>query len=280
MLHKRLAIAAAVICACGASSAAFAADGVWVKASRIADSDIDESSSLAVSRQFMGVAYTANDEPDPVVYAIDIPSGEVVGTTRLTGVRLRDPEALALDKKGRLWLADTGDNKNRRQDAALYRFPEQGPATVTVPGVRFPIEYSDGQSHNVETILLNPVTGEKYLLTKTQSGTGKVFELPRPLQADVPNVAMELGHNLPPKVSDGAFSPNGAWIVFRDEKKFYVVSLRTRSLVQTVTGPPLDKGESISFNPSGRSFLVGSEGEKSPLYWVGFDQAAGRIPTR
>ncbi|HUP99809.1 MAG TPA: hypothetical protein VM093_05055, partial [Aeromicrobium sp.] len=86
--------------------------------------------------------------------------------------------------------------------------------------------------------------------------------------------------DVPKKVSDGAVSPNGDWVVLRDTKKFYVFSTQSGEKVQTITGPSLEKGESLSFNPSGRSFLVGSEGKKSPLYWVGFDQATGRIPTR
>lgn len=281
LMHKRLVIPAVALCALGVPSAAVAVDdSVWVKAGSLTDKRIDESSSLAVSRQFIGTAYTANDESDPVIYAFDIPTGQVVGTTRLIGAKLRDPEAMALDRWGNLWLADAGDNKAKRNDAALYGFPEQGPTTASTPVVRYPIAYDDDRAHNVETLLIHPITGEKYLVTKTKKGSGQVFALPRVLDPASPNLATDVGADVPRKVSDGAISPNGVWAVLRDEKRLYVYDVHSGVLVQTVTAPKLDKGESLSFNPSGRSFLVGSEGKKSPLYWVGFDQTAGRIPTR
>lgn len=280
MLHKGPVVAVAVAGILGIPSAAFADDAFWVKASRLADSRIDESSSLAVSRQYMGTVYTANDESDPVIFAVDIPTGDLVGTTRLTGTKLRDPEAMALDRKGRLWLADTGDNDDRRRDTALYVFPEQGPTNATVRAVRYPIAYSDGESHNVETLLINPFSGAKYLVTKTKKGHGAVFAVPRRLYTRQLNVAMDVGLDVPKKVSDGAISPNGDWVVLRDEEEFHVYNAHSGEKVQKIGGPSLDKPESLSFNPSGRSFLVGSEGKKSPLYWVGFNQATGRIPTR
>lgn len=286
VLHKWLklqifavvsAVALAVVLA---PSTAMADESVWVKASTITDPDLDESSSLAVSKQFIGVAYTANDEDEPVIYAVDIPSGDVVGVTRLEQVKLRDPEAMALDRWGTVWLADAGDNKKHRSDVALYAFSEQGPSDTTVSAVRYPIEYSDGAKHNVETLLVNPVTDAKYLVTKTKKGHGDVFALPAVLNPNAPNVARDLDVNAPRKLSDGAFSPNGAWVVLRDKKNLYVYGVRSRSLEQTVAAPPVRKGESVSFNPSGRSILLGSEGEDSPLYWVGFDQKTGRVPTR
>ena len=64
--------------------------------STIVDPRITESSSLAISARFPGIAHTANDEGKAVVYAIDIASGETVGTTRLKGVAFTDPEAMAI----------------------------------------------------------------------------------------------------------------------------------------------------------------------------------------
>jgi WD40 repeat protein len=149
-----------------------------------------------------------------------------------------------------------------------------------VPAARFPIEYSDGMPHNVETLLVNPVTGEKFLVTKAKKSPGALFALPQRLQPDATNVATLVAVGAPRKVSDGAISPDGDSVVLRNASKLYVYDTTSHALVQTVDSPPLRKGESVAFNPSGRSILVGSEGKKSPLIWVGFDSAAGRVVTR
>ncbi|MFL6089988.1 MAG: hypothetical protein ACJ71Z_07590 [Aeromicrobium sp.] len=280
MLRKTLTFAAAALCVSALSSAAFGADSAWLKASTIGDKKIKESSSLAISSRFAGTAYTANDESSPVVFAIDIASGRTVGKTKLANTKFRDPEALALDGQGTLWLADAGDNKERRRDPALYAFPEQGPANAKVAATRFPIVYSDGLKHNVETLMVNPLNGAKFLVTKSRKAPGTLFALPSTLRPGAPNLATSLPFAAPRNVSDGAISPNGAWAVIRDAKNLYVFNIQTQTLVQTAVAPPVRKGESVAFNPSGSALLVGSEGKKSPLLWVGFDQASGRVATR
>jgi hypothetical protein len=280
VLRNVPAIGILAACALAAPSAAIAADSVWTPASKIADKHIKESSSLAISARFPGTAYTANDESEPVVYAVNIASGRVVGKTKLKNTKFRDPEAMAVDAQGTLWLADVGDNKGRRKDAALYAFPEQGPANAKVSATRFPIAYSDGKRHNVETLLVNPVSGAKFLITKTTKSPGAVFALPATLTAGATNVATSIDLPAPRQVSDGAVSPNGVWVVIRDATNLYVFDLAKRTLVQSVTSPPVRKGESVAFSPNGSALLVGSEGKKSPLFWVGFDQAAGRVATR
>ncbi len=50
-----------------------------------------------------------------------------------------DTEALAIDRDGTLWVADTGDNRGQRNDAALYALPEQGRGDHTVTAQRYPI---------------------------------------------------------------------------------------------------------------------------------------------
>ncbi|MFL6114243.1 MAG: hypothetical protein ACJ786_23220, partial [Catenulispora sp.] len=162
----------------------------------------------------------------------------------------------------------------------LYAFPEQGPANAKVTATRFPIVYSDGLKHNVETLMVSPLNGAKFLVTKSPKAPGKLFALPSTLRPDAPNVATSLPFAAPRNVSDGAISPNGAWAVIRDAKNLYVFDIQTQTLVQRVVAPPVRQGESVAFNPSGSALLVGSEGKKSPLLWVGFDQASGRVATR
>jgi hypothetical protein len=246
--------------------------------STIVDPRINESSSLAISARFPGIAHTANDEGKAVVYAIDIASGQTVGTTKLKRISFIDPEAMAIDSQGTLWLADVGDNKKRRSSVVLYAFPEQGPGNHKVAPVCYPIVYSDGRPHNVEAFLLNPVSGEKYLVTKRKKKPGALFALPTQLKVDDENVAIDLGKPMPTKVSDGAFTANGAWALLTDGRRAHVLNARTWAVARTIALPPVRQGESLAFHPDGTGFLIGSEGKRSPLVWIAFDQATGIAP--
>jgi len=243
------------------------------RVSNMVDGRITESSSLAISARFPGIAHTANDEGKAVVYAIDIASGETVGTTKLKKVRFTDPEAMAIDSDGTLWLADVGDNKKSRSSVVLYAFPEQGPGSHKVTPTCYPIVYSDGRRHNVETFLLDPISGAKYLVTKRKKKPGALFALPAQLRVEAENVAVDLDTPMPPKIADGAFTANGAWAVLTDGKRAHVVNARTWAVARTIPLPPVRQGESLAFHPDGTGFLIGSEGKRSPLIWIAFDQA-------
>ena len=241
--------------------------------STIFDSRITESSSLAISSRFRGIAYTANDEGKARVYAVDIASGRVVGVTKLKKTMFIDPEAMAIESDGTLWLADVGDNHRSRSEVALYAFPEQGPGEHKVTPATYSVAYSDGRSHNAEAFLLNPTSGAKYLVTKRKKKVGALFALPTELRLDVTNVAVDVGIPLPRKVTDGAFSADGAWAVLTDGREAHVLDSGTWAVTRTIPLPPVPQGESLAFHPDGTSFLIGSEGKQSPLIWVDFDPA-------
>ena len=117
---------------------------------------------------------------------------------------LRDTEALAIDRDGTLWVADTGDNCEQRDDAALYALPEQGPAiTRSVPSairsrttIRLP---------NVEALLVHPVTGAKFLVSKALLG-GTIYALPTTLSTERANVAVAQPGGGPSIVTDATFT--------------------------------------------------------------------------
>src|SRR4051812_595863 len=113
--------------------------------SRMTDPLIRESSGLAISHAHDDLAYTINDSGNaPLVFAVQISTGRVVGTTRVGGGILRDTEAISIDRHGTLWVSDTGDNLNSRTDTALYALPEPGPGNHTVTARRYPISYPRG----------------------------------------------------------------------------------------------------------------------------------------
>jgi hypothetical protein len=257
--------------------------------SRISCDPVKESSALAVSAKHPGYAYTLNDdEPtnQAIIYTIKISTGAVTGTTVLSGVTPVDPEALSFDRDGRLWYADTGaDNRDwETEPPTLYRFVE--PSTVSgahsVAVRRYPLEYPD-KKWDVETLVISPKTDAKYLVTKESDTKGKRLALPSTLVRDQPNKVLER-EKLTDKVSDGSFTPNGKWTVIRSPKKAYVYYASSPWRVHASFDlPTMAQPESLSFDPSGKRFLIGSEcaagATTSPLYWISFDQTKGNRPS-
>lgn len=248
-----------------------AADAGGDPVSRIADPRITESSGLVLRPDDPDVAYTVNDSGNaPVLFAVRVSTGATVGATTL-GVDLVDAEALSVDPDGTVWVADTGDNRGRRDDVALYALVPPAPGDTTVDDVpRYPLTYPDGP-HDVEALAINPRTGGMFLLTKGLLG-GEVYQLPEDLRTDRPNRVEVVGATIPGAITDAAFTPDGRYVVARDYSGAHVLDASTWKEVAAVDLPAVEQGETLAMEPRGTSFLVGSEGERSPLLRVPFTE--------
>ncbi|MCW2800246.1 MAG: hypothetical protein JWQ70_1718 [Aeromicrobium sp.] len=235
--------------------------------SRMTDPLIRESSGLTISRAHDDLAYTINDSGNaPLVFAVKISTGQVVGITRVQGGELLDTEAISIDRHGTLWVSDTGDNLDNRADAALYALPEPGPGNHTVTARRYPIRYPKGHP-NVEALLINPRTDAKFLVSKELFG-GTVYALPSTLHTDRANVPKDVGGEPVGTVTDGTFTTDGAYAVLRNYGAIYVLDPKTWTSLHNEDSPLEPQGESIAAEASGRSLLVGSEGVDSELIRV------------
>lgn len=264
------------------SSLARRADGAEAEpqvVSRMNDPRISESSGLTVSRSYDGIVYTINDSGnDPLIFAIELKTGHTVGVTRVEGGTLSDSEALAIDSKGMLWVADTGDNLERRKDAALYALPEQGPGNHTVVASRYPISY-DADSHNVEALLINPLTGAKLLVSKGMP-SGTIYKLPTTLSTDHTNLAVAQVGAGPSTVTDATYTADGKYVVMRTYASMYLFDATKGTLLNGVRTPDQRQGETIAAEP--HSLLLGSEGSDSELIRVPIPSATPEpmpIPT-
>ncbi len=156
----------------------------------IENADIDEASGLAASRKNSGVLWTHNDSGDNArIFALDL-QGRHVGEFKIENISNRDWEDLAIgpgpvEGEVYLYIADIGDNDYEHNNKYIYRIPEPGvnPAAEAIDTVltgaetitfRYP-----GARYNAETLMLDPLTRDLYIVTK-QSGSADVFRLPYP----------------------------------------------------------------------------------------------------
>ena len=147
----------------------------------LGDAGIHESSGVAVSRHHPDLLWTHNDSgADPLLYAIDW-SGRLVATYRVVGARAVDWEDLALGPcpdpdlgRACLFIADTGDNSERRDDAVIYVVPEPDPGSLSsstgyvVAARALHVEYDDGP-RDAEALAVLP-DGRVMLFSKGRSG--------------------------------------------------------------------------------------------------------------
>lgn len=243
---------------------ASAPSGEPEQVSVVEDSRITESSGLVVSRQHPDLAYTVNDSGhDADVFAVRVSTGEIVGVTRLRA-ESTDVEALALDDDGRLWVADTGDNRGARDEVALHVLEEPGEGDHRVRPTTYRVDYGD-RSPDVEAIVVHD--GTVSLLEKTLAG-GSRFELAvDDLDASGTNRAEEVATDVPGLVTDATVVPGSDRIVLRTYVSLVVLDADWQP-VTSLRAPVTRQGETVAAEPSGRSVLVGSEGTSQPLWRV------------
>jgi hypothetical protein len=145
---------------------------------------VDESSGAAWSGRRPDVFWTVNDGSEGVLYAVDT-TGALLGRVETTGFRLLDVEALAGGPCGGeycLYLADTGDNQERRDQIAVHRLREPEVPVTSARRLAFPARFPDG-ARDVEALFVLP--GERvYLLSKGRSVPPTLYRYPGPLRPD------------------------------------------------------------------------------------------------
>jgi hypothetical protein len=232
---------------------------------QITDERIKESSGLALSAKHDDLVYTINDRgTTPLIYAVTLSSGEVVGTADISGLKVEDTESIAVDAKGTMWLGDLGDNDHVRQNVAIFSFPEPGPGDKTVSKAkRFPVKFPGGPV-DVEGMLVHPTTSRIHLVSKIRDGSGTVFELPE-LKPGTAVTATDLQVQAPVAVTDATYPHGGDKALLRTNDDLWVYDPTTwKPLVQQDT-PKLKQGESVVAERSDRTVLIGSEGKNSPI---------------
>jgi hypothetical protein len=194
----------------------------------------------------------------------------------------RDPEDLAIDDNGTLWIADIGDNSplsggsgDRRTTIAVWSL---------APGAKRPVihrlAYPDGKPRDAEALL---VSGDGTIVIVTKEPAGEVYTPDGPLRTDntngvklkhvgtftpaatgTPNPYGFIGAAL---ITGGAVAPDGTTAVIRTMSDAYEFDITNGDLAGAITSgdyritalPDEPQGEAIAYTPDSAAYLTASD---------------------
>lgn len=236
------------------------------------DARLTERSALGVRG---GTLLASGDGDITQVIELDPASCAVTGSLDV-GLDLRDVEDLAVAADGTVWLADTGDNRSRRDTVALVSVGEGGTASAL-----YRLTYPDGP-HDAEALLLQR-DGRPVVVTKAISGTAGVYapavgvdELTEPGPTSLTRVGQvrvastdtpggPLGSTGSLLVTGGAVSADGTVAALRTYTDAYLWSAPDGDVVAAMGEDPVrvpladePQGEAVAFTADG-ALLSGSE---------------------
>lgn len=263
----------------------------------LADRVIDESSGIVASRTTPGMYWTHNDSGDgPFLYAFD-DRGHSRGVWRVTGAAAYDWEDIAAGPgptagTNYLYIGDIGDNGGNRSQIIVYRVPEplitgaeegrkKSNAQLTEAAEVLRLRYPDGK-HNAETLMVHPVTGKIYIVTKIEFGNPGVYEADPPQSsAGVITLTRVAELSVPTlfggMITGGDISPDGLRVALCDYVQGYEIALPDGStefdriwkqaLIPIALGQR-EQGEAIGYRLDGKALVATSEGRHAPLIQV------------
>lgn len=250
------------------------ADGERV-AVTITDERISESSGLVQSTRDAALAYTVNDSGSaPVVYVIELATGDVVGTATLSQTDLVDAEALAIGADQRLYVADIGDNEGVRRRVDLYAIGQPERGNTTVPAMRHRLRYADGP-RDAESLVSDTVDGSFYIVSKGLFG-GELYRLGglRPRGVTVARPVGDVA--IPGLATDADVLPDRGGVVVRTYSDLYVFSVPGWEQLTSAPLPVQPQGETVAVVGGGPGVYVGSEGVPSDLLEIQVPTGAWR----
>jgi hypothetical protein len=268
--------AASVACAQGVPPAAATRTGT------LGRTPVTESSGVAVSRRHAGLLWTHNDsDHDPNLYAISL-QGELLATISVSGASVEDWEDLSLGRCPARWpdrpclyIADTGDNDERRPHAALYVLPEPEMLTPSAeirpsqPAQALRVHFTDG-ARDIEALAVDSL-GVAHLITKGRSGHIVRYAVPRDAwRGD--SVVVAPADTLPIRpqalvgrwVTGAAISPSGRRAAVRTFTEVFFFAPATPRWAPV--GPPCriaglePQGEAVDFLDEERLVLTSEKG--------------------
>lgn len=258
--------------------------------------EIVESSGIAASKCQMGVLWTHNDSGDDAyLFAMDT-KGKSLGTWKVQNASNDDWEDIAAfkDETGKcfLFIGDIGNRrKEPRPDHDIYRIAEPeivaGDAGTTKknpsrtePADVMTFAYPD-ERQDSETLMVHPVTGEIYIVTKQPKKAAGVYRV-KPAFGSSPVKAEKVTDVTVPAIPNGYLTggdiaPDGKRLVLCDYFAAYEFVLPDGSAdfndvwkqkPSVIALGKRNQGEAVGYSADGTSIYATSEGRYSPLIEV------------
>jgi len=246
-----------------------------------------ECSGLAASRVHPGVVYAHSDSGDlPRFFAL-APDGSLRGEFRL------DPAPFAVDWEDMavgpcdggscLFIGDVGNNSAARPSGVPYAVAEPdalaASAPVDPPWTSLPFRYPDG-SHNCETLLVHPLSGDVYLVRKSDVEWG-AYRLPTPHTPGEEATLVKVGVVPAPAewgtATGGDIHPCGDRLLLRSYGRLIELRQPADQPFDAVFGtlgvevPVANEsgGEAVAYDADGLGYTTISEGAGVPVHHVG-----------
>jgi hypothetical protein len=169
-----------------------------------------------------------------------------------------------------MWIGDIGDNDSRFKSIRLFRISE--PTRLgdqEVPARRYSFRYPDG-AHNAEAMLVDPLDGTIYIVTKEALGAGIYASAGLP-EAGAESVLQRVA-SAPMFVTDGAMSPDANQVALRTYTSLHLFDssmlLNGDEDGERYQLPRQPQGETLAYARGGKSVIVGSEGVGTTLLAV------------
>ena len=263
----------------------------------VRSNDITESSGIVASRCQNNLLWTHNDSGDgPYIYALD-PAGNNLGMWKIPNVTNIDWEDIAefKDPSGAcfIYIGEIGDNNTQRVEHDVYRIHEPVPGPADANSTRQNVRITENADilkfnypnsiQNSETLMVHPVSGDIYVVSKHQSGPANVYRIAPQFGLSALVTAVKVGEVSVPTIpigllTGGDISPDGRSVILCDYAGAYELSLPLdvktsvkafnqiwQQTPQTIDRGKLQQCEAVGYSPDGGAIFFTSEGSHSPI---------------
>jgi hypothetical protein len=242
------------------------------------------------------VLWLHNDSGDSArLFALAF-DGSLLGELAIDGTKANDWEDIALGSgpdagKSYLYIGDLGDNEKKREHVQIYRIEEPAftaegkPAIDHTTAVRIDVSYDDGDAHDAETLLFDPLSADLYIVGKAGlfeiGAQVPVFRIAAAELAGSTATAKRVGMVPLGPATGGDIQPDGSGIAIRNYTGVrYWAREPGESVAAALARPPCSlplsegfaaQGEALGFTPDGRSYLTTTEGAGAPIFRYDFE---------
>ena len=226
---------------------------------------IEEASGIADSRTHPGALWVIEDSGNPPQLILLGHDGKVQQKLLLSNATNRDWEDVVLSE-GYVYIGDIGDNDQKYSSYKIYKVPEPSAnATEITSFETIPFAYPDG-SHDAEGFLVEPQTGDIYLITK-RDAAAQVYKIKAPYSTTTTNVAEKVGSLQFTSVVSAALAPDGTKVMVKTYDALYQYPrLNNETIAAALVHTPLKmayemepQGEAVCYKLDGTGYFTLSE---------------------